>query len=282
MNHWITSATALIASAMCSLAAPLDFHFPDDTSWQAVFDRGFRPKHISGLEHTNTECIDQEVNLYYGEHPVFRLDRGRLLFELQSDESLRIIEHVSRVPITMQEAARRLELFHRIFADCLIRTGSLPVLVDPERGGVMDVGDFSALANKDGYTVHYRFTGAMNPRTPLIPVLMISQKYSMKDPQLPIRRNTVEPPPGYEWYSLDPRIDTPGPGIPPVVRPAVVPPGLASDNPQRRQGRYVEDLDRKGKRLVFELAAAAVCIFLLPVLWLLWRNRRKVAADRES
>jgi hypothetical protein len=263
-------------------AAPLDFRFPDDLSWKSVFDRGFRPKHISGLQHTNTECIDQEVDLYYGEHPVFRLERGRLLFELQSDESLRIVEYVSRIPITMKEGERRLNAFHLMFDGKLVKHGVMPPVVEPEYGRVMTISDQAALAEVDGYRISFRFNSAMNPRTPLIPVLMISQKYSMKDPQLPIRRNTVEPPPGYEWYSLDPKIDTPGPGIPPVVRPAVVPPGLASGNPQRRQSPYDEDLDRKGKRLVFELAAAAVCIFLLPLLWLLWRNRRKVAADRES
>jgi hypothetical protein len=196
MNHRITSATALIASAMCSLAAPLDFHFPDDISWQAVFDRGFRPKHISGLQHRNTECIDQEVDLHYGEHPPFQLDRGRLVFELQIDESVRMIQHVSRVPVTMEEGKRRFDSFHLMFDGKIIKRGVMPPIVDPEHGRVMTISDQAAVAEVDGFIISFRFTSAMNPRTPLIPMLMISKKYSMKDPQLPIRRKTVEPPQG--------------------------------------------------------------------------------------
>ena len=158
----------------------------------------------------------------------------------------------------------------------------MPPIVDPVSGRIMAVSDQFAVAEVNGFNVYYGFNSAMSTPPRLLPVFTVVLKGSMKGPQLPIRRNIVEPPPGYEWYSLDPKIDTPGPGILPVVRPAVVPPGLASGNPQRRQGRYVEDLDRKGKRLLFELAATAACILLLPLLWLLWRNRRKVAADRES
>jgi hypothetical protein len=260
-------------------AAPLDFHFPDDISWKAVFDGGFRPKHVSGLERKKAQCIDQEITLHYGEHPAFRLDRGRLLFELQSDESLRIIEHVSRVPITMEEGKRRLDAFRLMFDGNIVKHGVMPPIVDPKNGRVMTISDQATLAEVDGYRVSFRFTSAMNPRTPLIPILMISQKYSMKDPQLPIRRKIVEPPPGYEWYSLDPRVHTPAPGVPPVIKPAVVPPGLVPGGPERRQERYVEEVRRKGKNVLFGLAAAMFCILLL---FLLWRFRKKAVWDGGS
>jgi hypothetical protein len=35
--------------------------FPDGISWKAVFDAGFRPKHVSGLEKKLTECRNQPL-----------------------------------------------------------------------------------------------------------------------------------------------------------------------------------------------------------------------------
>jgi hypothetical protein len=263
-------------------AAPLDFHFPDDISWQAVFDRGFRPKHISGLQHRNTECIDQEVNLFYGEHPVFRLDSGRLMFELQSDDRLRIIEHVSRVSITMDEGRRRLDAFHQIFDGYIVRAGIMPPIVDPVSGRIMAVSDQFAVAEVDGFNVYYGFNSAMSTPPRLLPVFTVVLKGSMKDPQLPIRRKIVEPPPGYEWYSMDPRVDTPAPGVPPVIKPAVVPPGLVPGGPQRRPDPREAEAGRQGKRLILNLTAAVVCFLLLPLLCLLWMIRKKAAASGGS
>lgn len=251
-------------------ATPLDFHFPDDLSWKAVFDRGFRPKHISGLERKKSQCIDQELNLHYGGYPAFALDRGRLMFELQSDDSLRIVEHVSRVPITMEEGEQRLNLFNEMFADCLIRRGTMPPLVDPKRGSIMTVGDFSAVAQKDGYTVHYYFTGAMNVKSPLLPILMISLKHRMDIPRLPIRRKIVEPPAGYEWYSMDPKVHTPDPGSE-ATATSPAPPnppryinGMSSEDDSAKTGWGV-------KRTLLSIATAAACLIAL-FGWLVWRS----------
>jgi hypothetical protein len=41
----------------------------------------------------------------------------------------------------------------------------------------------------------------------------IAVKLDMADPQRPLRRKVVEPPPGYEWDGMDPRVDTPAPGF---------------------------------------------------------------------
>ena len=104
----------------------------------------------------------------------------------------------------------------------------------------------------------------------------------MKDPQLPIRRKIVEPPPGYEWYSMDPRVDTPAPGMPPVIKPAVVPPGLVPGGPQRRPDPREAEAGRQGNRLILNLTAAVVCFLLLPLLCLLWMIRKKAAASGGS
>ncbi len=193
---------------------PVQLAFPNGISWKAVFDAGFRPKHLPGLERKKAECVDQGVMFTFRQQPGFELDKGRLMFELQSDDSIRIIEDVSRVPISMEDAEKRLKAFHALFASELRKKGSVPPLMDKARGGVMALSDYYAMAEDEGYTIHYGFTGSFQPKTPLLPVFMIALRHSMKAPPLPIRRKVVEPPAGYEWYSLDPKVSTPDPKPP--------------------------------------------------------------------
>jgi hypothetical protein len=193
---------------------PVQLAFPSGLSWKAVFDAGFRPKHVPGLDTVMAECVAQEVLFTFRQQPGFELDKGRLMFELQSDDSIRIIEHVSRVPISMEEAERRLKAFHALFASELRQKGSVPPLMDKARGGVMALSEFYAMAEDDGYTIHYGFTGSFQPKTPLLPVFMIALRHNMDAVPLPIRRKVVEPPAGYEWYSLDPKVSTPDPKPP--------------------------------------------------------------------
>ncbi len=191
-----------------------ELEFPKSLSWKTIFDEGFRPKHVPGLETDRAECIDQEVIFKFRQQPEFKLDKGRLMFELQSDDSIRIIEHMSRVPISMEEAERRLKAFHALFASELRQKGSVPPLMDKARGGVMALSDYYAMAEVEGYTIHYGFTGSFQPKTPLIPNFMIALRHNMKAVPLPIRRKIVLPPLGYEWYSLDPKVSTPDPEPP--------------------------------------------------------------------
>ena len=68
-------------------AAPPVLRFPDGISWKAVFDAGFRPKHILGLKRKMTDCRDQPLRFEWeGEHrtfhprsraPVDRVEAGR-------------------------------------------------------------------------------------------------------------------------------------------------------------------------------------------------------------
>ena len=142
------------------------------------------------------------------------------MFELQSDDSIRIINHIGRVPISMEEAEKRMQLFHNLFSKEIIQRGAVPPLMDKERGGVAALSDYYATAEFEGYTIHYGFTGSFQPSKPLLPEFLIALRHSMKAVPLPIRRKTVEPPQGYEWYSLDPKVSTPDPGSTPETLPA--------------------------------------------------------------
>ena len=169
----------------------------------------------------------------------------------------------------MEEGERRLKIFNDMFADCLVRRGTMPPLVDPKHGSVMTSGEFSAVARKNGYTVHYYFNGSMNPNTPLLPVLLIAVKLDVKDPMPPIRRKIVEPPPGYEWYSMDPKVHTPDPGSEATATSPAAP------NPPRNiNGMSPEDDSAKTglnvKRTLLSIATAAACLVAL-LVWVVWR-----------
>lgn len=200
----LTIGVFLVAASLSANSATPELVFPSGVSWKEIFDSGLRPKHIAGLESDRAECRDQQLDFRFKESPLFHLDEGRLMFELRSDDSIRIIEHISSVPITMEEGRKRMKEFHDLFTTELKRAGSVPPLMDPERGGVAATSDFYAAAEDQGYTIHYGFTGSAHPVTPLVPVFMIALRHRMDVPDLPIRRKTVEPPEGYENHDMTP------------------------------------------------------------------------------
>jgi hypothetical protein len=96
--------------------APPVLRFPDGISWKAVFDAGFRPKHIPGLERKMTGCRNQPLRFELeGSSEAFIIDPGRLSIELRPDDSVRLFMHTSHVPISMEEGEMRLMTFRRIF-----------------------------------------------------------------------------------------------------------------------------------------------------------------------
>jgi hypothetical protein len=104
----------------------------------------------------------------------------------------------------MEEGEKRMAIFHGLFSKELKQMGSVPPLMDKERGGVAALSDYYAVAEDEGYTIHYGFTGSFQSGKPLLPIFMIALRHNMDAVPLPTRLKTVEPPEGYEWYSLDP------------------------------------------------------------------------------
>jgi hypothetical protein len=92
----------------CAHAAPPILRFPDGISWKAVFDAGFRPKHVPGLEKDTTECRNQPLRFEFeGSSEPFILDPGRLSIELRPDDSVRLFMHTPQIPISMWEWTMR-------------------------------------------------------------------------------------------------------------------------------------------------------------------------------
>jgi hypothetical protein len=236
-NFMITTMKKFL-SFICIFGLGLSVHaqtpvlkFPEGITWKAVFDSGLRPKHVSGLEEVISECVDQELIVFIGdEAKPFKLDSGRLSIELRHDDQVRLFEHISRVPITMEEGKRRQDHFRSLFQAHLTRTGSMPVVMDEKSGAVMATSDNSVTARIKNLRISFGFTPSFQKAKPLIPTLMISTHPAPGESSPPIRRKIVEPPAGYEWYSLDPKVHTPDPSG--VVNAAALPESHSTQSPE--------------------------------------------------
>ena len=206
------SISFLLAGGLLGKEPIPTLHFPEGISWKGVFDAGFRPKHLVGLERDR--CVVNGLQFYFklGEKDPFLLDAGRISFELMADERVRIFWHQEDNPITMQEGRRRLDDFYGLIKDGeKVYEGRLPPVVDRATMQIDPDYRWDTSANFGEYTLIYGFDASFNREKPLIPHFYIT--YSPPGmPDFPIRRHTVEPPEGYEWYSLDPNVDTPDPG----------------------------------------------------------------------
>ena len=207
---WVGALLGL-ASAQ---AAPPVLRFPNGISWKAVFDAGFRPKHVPGLEKDTTECRNQPVRFELeGISEPFILDPGRFSIELRPDDSVRLFMHTSHVPISMEEGERRLMAFRRIFEKHLIRKGWMPSVMD-ERGSVMTSSEQFAVGKIGVHVFTFGFTASSRRDLPLIARFQLAWVGTGNERTSNIRRKIVVPPAGYEWYSMDPKVHTPDPGGP--------------------------------------------------------------------
>ncbi len=96
-----------------------------------------------------------------------------------------------------------------VFDGYLIVSPKLPEKVNntAEVGG----DDFFAAARVGDIRIGYSFNSSFNIDRPLMEKITISRLFI--DRQRPgIYKEPIPPPEGYEWYSLDPKVNTPDPG----------------------------------------------------------------------
>ncbi|RYD61652.1 MAG: hypothetical protein EOP84_35485 [Verrucomicrobiaceae bacterium] len=220
---------SLLAGAVFpSVGADPVLRFPDGLSWKDVFDSGFRPKHLEGLSRTTCICADQKFTLEMTKTgKEFPFDTGRLSFQLQSDDTVAVFEHVGWVPISLEEGERRLQAFREFIGEENLRgKGRVPPVIDPRTNLVNAENEYFANAKLGRYWVSYGFGASFRKEAPLVPRLQIGWTSENGTDSPPVRRKDVEPPAGYEWFSLDPKIDTPSPG---VRRPATEQPRSAGE-----------------------------------------------------
>ena len=236
-----------VLGSKASAADPI-LRFPDGITWKGIFDCGFRPKYVGGLELQTCRVTDQSLQFKFKENPeLFALDRGLLTFDLRSDDSIRMIWHQSGVPVSMEEGRQRLEQFEKLVAGHITQKGRMPVVVDKTTASLSTGSEFESIAQIDGYWISYGFNSSFIKQTPLIPHFYVTLREPVMG-GLPPSDKIVTPPEGYEWYSLDPKIDTPAPGIRRPMNEAERPAVVERPRPeeQKKRSETQEAADKSG------------------------------------
>lgn len=210
----------MCGQSVCSAEIPT-LRFDDRVTWKQIFDFGFRPKHLEGLER-NT-CVSQNQSFWVefkGRESKFRVQDGRVSFSFLYDDFLSMVWHQSTEAITLEEGTRRADEFRKLFDGYIIQEITMPRLIDPS--GLVDAGnDENNVKVRVGeYLITYGFDNSTRKDKPIIPHFYITWSFpEMPDSRSKDSGDVVRPPKGYEWYSLDPEVSTPDPGSKPEPLP---------------------------------------------------------------
>lgn len=203
---------ALLAGMTCVCGTPT-LHFDDRVTWKQIFDSGFRPKHLKGLESHKCVCNKQDFFLQFkNRNQKFKLGIGTIDFGFFYDDFLQMIWHQGADPITLEEGKLQADEFRNLFNGYIVQEITMPRLIDPS--GLVDAGndEKNVKARVGEYLIWYGFDNSMGKTKPIIPHFYIVWNFPGRpDVRLKDARDVVRPPKGYEWYSLDPKVNTPDP-----------------------------------------------------------------------
>ena len=201
----IRSITVMILFALIGVihAEPKVLTFPENFTWKGIFDQGFRPRHVPSLEKYRAVINDQELIIKYKDKPGFPLGSGRLTFSFLVDYRIRFISHTQKESISLEEAQKKLDLFHEIFADSLQTKGTVPKVIE-ERSQTLDMlSSKNAWAISNGHNIKFGFKRSYSKRGDVIPSILISLKAATREPRSKSRRREIiAPPEGYENYNM--------------------------------------------------------------------------------
>jgi hypothetical protein len=187
--------------------------FNDSVTWKQVFDDGFRPKHFEGLERDTCICQNQSFWVQFKNRDLkFKIENGRIDFSFSFGDFLTLIWHQGIEAITLEEGKIRADEFRKVFDGYIIQEMKMPTLIDPS--GLVDANndENNIKARVGKCLIWYGFDNSFGTKKPIIPHFYIAWNFpGMPDTKLKDFGDVVRPPKGYEWYSLDPKVNTPDP-----------------------------------------------------------------------
>jgi hypothetical protein len=187
--------------------------FDDAVSWKQIFDFGFRPKHNDGLEDHMCICPNQSFWVQFkNRDQKFKIENGRVAFTFSDGDFLEMVWHQGTEAITLEEGKLRVGEFRKVFDGYIVKEITIPPLIDPS--GLVDAGNAenNIEARIGEYVIWYGFDNSFGTKKPIIPHFYITWSFpGMPDTKPKDVRDVVRPPKGYEWYSLDPKVNTPDP-----------------------------------------------------------------------
>jgi hypothetical protein len=187
--------------------------FDDAVSWKQIFDFGFRPKYNDGLEDHMCICPNQSFWVQFkNRDQKFKIENGRVAFTFSDGDFLEMVWHQGTEAITLEEGKLRAGEFRKVFDGYIVKEITMPPLIDPS--GLVDAGNAenNIEARIGEYVIWYGFDNSFGTKKPIIPHFYITWSFpGMPDTKPKDVRDVVRAPKGYEWYSLDPKVNTPDP-----------------------------------------------------------------------
>lgn len=191
----------------------LTFRFDKEVTWKQIFDFGFRPKYL--FPRNTCQCLNQSFLFQFEDRiPKFKLDKGTLQFMMPIGEEVHMVWHQGNEAITLKEGRRRADEFRSVFDGYIVQEIIVPRPIDSS--GLVDAGndDNNVKARVGKYLILYGFDNSLQKLKPLIPHFYIALNYPGKpDYRVKPTSYKINSPVGYEWYSLDPAVDTPDPEL---------------------------------------------------------------------
>jgi hypothetical protein len=188
-------------------------HFDNVITWKQIFDSGFRPKHLEGLEDQKCVCENQSFWVQFkGRDLKFKIENGRVTFNFLHDDFLALVWHQGTEAITLKEGQNRADEFRKVFDGYIVKEITMPRLIDSS--GLVDANNAenNIEARIGEYVIWYGFDNSFGTVKPIIPHFYIAWSFPGRpDVKLKDADDVVRPPKGYEWYSLDPKVNTPDP-----------------------------------------------------------------------
>jgi hypothetical protein len=204
-----------LLTGVCSLLPFYCFGEPvlqleDGVSWKEVFDAGIRPKHFEGLAHKKCFCARQSFIVGLKDRSAeFKVGIGRLEFDFVKDDFLSVMWHQGAEAMTVVEGEIQVQSFRELFRGFIVKEIVMPT---PVGDGYVDAGgaEDNIMAQVGEYRIWYGFDNSFRRDKPLIPHFYVAWTFKGR-PALQYKMNgdLVKPPSGYEWYSLDPEVNTP-------------------------------------------------------------------------
>ena len=188
-------------------------YFDNEVTWKQIFDSGFRPKHNDGLEDHMCICQNQSFWVQFKNRNLkFKIENGRVAFTFSYGDFLEMVWHQGVEAITLEEGKIRADEFHKVFDGYIVQEITMPRIIDPS--GLVDANndENNIKARVGQYRISYGFDNSFGTVKPIIPHFYITWSFpGMPDTKPKDVADVVRPPKGYEWYSLDPKVNTPDP-----------------------------------------------------------------------
>lgn len=195
--------------------------FDDSVTWKQIFDDGFRPKHFESLESDTCICPNQSFWVQFKNRDLkFKIENGRIDFSFSRGDFLTLMWHQGVEAITLEEGRIRTNEFRKVFDGYIVQEMIMPPLIDSS--GLVDANndENNIKARVGKYLIWYGFDNSFGTKKPIIPHFYVAWNFSgMPDIKPKDLGDVVRPPKGYEWYSLNPKVNTPDPKVEPSHSP---------------------------------------------------------------